>query len=80
MKKIMQGRVVSDKMEKTVAVELERVFVHPKYEKRLKRKKKFLAHNAIGAKQGDLVEIRETRPISARKRWKVVKILSHVTT
>ncbi len=80
MGKVLQGKVVSDKMEKTVAVEVEKVFIHPIYEKRLKRLKKFLADNSIGAKVGDLVEILETRPISARKKWRVVKILVHATT
>lgn len=80
MTKTLTGRIVSNKMEKTVAVEVERIYVHPIYEKRLKRKKKFLAHNTIGAILGDLVEIEETRPISARKRWRVKKILKHVGT
>ena len=78
MKKVLKGKVVSNNLEKTVAVEIERIYVVPVYEKRLKRKKKFLADNQIGAETGDLVEIGQSRPISKRKRWRVVKILSHV--
>lgn len=80
MKKVMTGKVVSEKMTKTVTVEVERVFVHPLYEKRLKRRKKFLAHNEVGAKIGDIIEVEQTRPMSARKRWRVTKILKDATT
>lgn len=80
MTKPFTGLVVSDKMEKTVAVQVVRVFVHPLYEKRLKKRKKFLVDNTIGAKLGDMVEICKTRPISKRKKWRVTKILSHATT
>lgn len=77
MKKLLQGKVVSDKMEKTVAVEVERVYLVPLYEKRIIKRKKFLADNLIGAKLDDLVEISPTRPISKRKKWRVTKILGH---
>lgn len=77
MSKILKGKVVSDKMQKTVAVEVERIFVHPIYEKRIKKRKKFLVHNTMGAKVDDLVEIEQTHPISKRKKWRVKKILSH---
>ena len=74
--KTMTGVVVSDKMEKTVAVKVTRFFAHPLYQKRIRRDKKYLAHNLIGAKMGDTVIIQETRPLSRRKRWKVIKILN----
>lgn len=70
------GRVLSDKMDKTVVVLVERIVKHPQYEKRLKRGKKFKAHNEGNkAKMGDLVRIVETRPLSKEKRWRVVEII-----
>ncbi|MER3443110.1 30S ribosomal protein S17 [Calidithermus terrae] len=73
-KKSLTGVVVSDKMEKTVAVLVERQFPHPIYGKVIKRSKKYLAHDEKGEyKLGDVVEIRESRPMSARKRFTVVK-------
>jgi small subunit ribosomal protein S17 len=66
--------VVSDKMQKTVAVLVERQFPHPLYGKVIKRSKKYLAHDEKGEyKLGDVVEIRESRPMSARKRFTVVR-------
>ncbi len=70
------GRVVSDKMDKTVVVLVERQFRHPLYEKRIKRSRKFYAHDERNeCKIGDIVRIRETRPISKLKRWVVVEKL-----
>jgi small subunit ribosomal protein S17 len=69
------GRVVSDKMEKTVVVLVERSKPHPLYKKVMRRSVKFMAHDEIGAKPGDQVRIIESRPMSARKRWRVVEIL-----
>jgi len=69
------GTVVSDKMTKTVVVMVERLIKHPKYRKYVRRRKKFMAHDELGAKIGDKVKIIETRPLSARKRWRVVEIL-----
>jgi small subunit ribosomal protein S17 len=69
------GTVVSDKMTKTVVVMVERLVKHPKYRKYVRRRKKFMAHDELGAKIGDKVKIIETRPLSARKRWRVVEIL-----
>jgi len=74
MAKTMQGVVVSDKMTGTVTVKVNRFFAHPIYGKRIWRSKKYLADNRIGAKLGDKVIIEETRPLSKRKRWRVVKI------
>ena len=75
-RKTRQGVVVSDKMDKTVVVKVERVTRHPLYGKRIKRSKKFHAHDAENScRQGDVVEIMETRPLSKTKRWRVVNII-----
>ncbi len=69
------GRVVSDKMEKTVVVSVERSKPHPIYRKVMRRSVKFMAHDELGARTGDVVRIIESRPLSARKRWRVVEIV-----
>ena len=69
------GVVSSDKMTKTVVVRVDRLVRHPVYRKYVKRRKKFMAHDELGAKIGDKVKIVETRPLSARKRWRVVEII-----
>lgn len=69
------GVVTSDKMTKTVVVRVDRLVKHPIYRKYVKRRKKFMAHDEQGAKIGDKVRIVETRPLSARKRWRVVEII-----
>ena len=70
------GRVVSDKMQKTVVVALERRVPHPVYGKMVKRTSKVKAHDEQNsAKTGDTVRIMETRPLSKDKRWRVVEIL-----
>ena len=69
------GVVFSDKMEKTVVVRVERTFKHQMYKKYMKKRKKFLAHDELGAAEGDKVRIVETRPLSARKRWRVAEII-----
>jgi len=70
------GRVVSDKMQKTVVVRIERRFAHPQYGKIVKRSTKVKAHDeANDAKTGDTVRIMETRPLSKDKRWRVVEIV-----
>ena len=69
------GIVSSDKMTKTVTVRVDRLVKHPVYRKYVKKRKKFMAHDETGAKIGDKVRIIETRPLSARKRWRVVEIL-----
>ncbi|MCC6328674.1 MAG: 30S ribosomal protein S17 [Acidobacteria bacterium] len=69
------GVVASDKMTKTVTVRVDRVVKHPTYRKYVRRRKKFMAHDELGAKVGDKVRIIETRPLSARKRWRVVEII-----
>lgn|SRR5690348_3963205 len=69
------GRVVSDKMEKTVVVVVERSKPHPLYKKVVRQTVKFMAHDEQGSKIGDTVRIIESRPMSKRKRWQVVDII-----
>jgi small subunit ribosomal protein S17 len=69
------GLVTSDKMTKTVVVRVERQVRHPKYKRYIRRRSKFMAHDEMGAHTGDIVRIIETRPMSARKRWRVVEIV-----
>jgi|SRR6476620_7079438 len=70
------GRVVSNKMQKTVVVVVERRKQHPIYKKVMKRTVRFMAHDEMGAQEGDTVVIIESRPISANKRWRVIEILA----
>jgi small subunit ribosomal protein S17 len=75
-RKVRRGRVVSDKMHKTIVVVVERTVEHPLYGKRMKRTTKFHAHDETNdCHEGDLVEIMETRPISKTKRWRVVRVV-----
>ncbi|BCP66861.1 30S ribosomal protein S17 [Thermus thermophilus] len=75
-KKVLTGVVVSDKMQKTVTVLVERQFPHPLYGKVIKRSKKYLAHDPEEKyKLGDVVEIIEYRPISKRKRFRVLRLV-----
>ncbi|HVF48426.1 MAG TPA: 30S ribosomal protein S17 [Pyrinomonadaceae bacterium] len=69
------GIVSSDKMTRTVTVRVDRLVKHPIYRKYVRKRKKFMAHDETGAKIGDKVRIVETRPLSARKRWRVVEII-----
>lgn len=69
------GIVASDKMQKTVVVRVDRVVLHRKYRRYVRRTSKFMAHDEVGSTVGDKVRIVETRPLSARKRWRVVEIL-----
>jgi small subunit ribosomal protein S17 len=76
IKRTLIGRVVSDKMDKTVTVLVERKVKHPMYGKVMVRSKKYHAHNdGNAAKAGDLVEIVETRPVSRTKTWAVTSVL-----
>lgn len=73
--KILTGKVVSDKMNKTRVVEIERVFSHPKYEKVLRRKTRVYAHDEKNqSRVNDLVRIMQTRPLSKLKRWRLVEV------
>ncbi len=69
------GTVSSDKMQKTVVVRVDRQVLHPKYRRYVRRTSKFMAHDDLGATTGDRVRIVETRPLSAKKRWRVVEIV-----
>ena len=72
-KETIRGRVVSDKMDKTVVVAVETASRHPLYKKAMRRVRKYMAHDESNACHvGDVVEIIETRPLSHRKRWCVV--------
>jgi small subunit ribosomal protein S17 len=75
-RKVREGRVVSDKMDKTVVVVVEDRLKHPLYGKVVRRTSKLKAHDSDNsAGVGDLVRLMETRPLSATKRWRVVEIL-----
>jgi len=75
-RKVREGLVVSDKMDKTVVVEVEDRVMHPKYGKVIRRTKRYKAHDAENAcGVGDRVVLMETRPLSATKRWRVSQIL-----
>jgi small subunit ribosomal protein S17 len=71
------GIVVSNKMEKTIVVKIENRYSHPMYSKTMVKTKKYLAHDELGeCNIGDQVLVQECRPLSKRKRWKLVKIIS----
>ncbi|WBV42900.1 30S ribosomal protein S17 [Pseudoroseomonas cervicalis] len=73
-KRVLTGRVVSDKMDKTVTVLVERRVMHPLYKKFIRRSKKYAAHDDANlCKEGDVVSIEECRPISKRKTWLVIE-------
>lgn len=75
-RKVYRGTVISDKMEKTIVVEVSTSKRHPLYGKRVKYSKSFKAHDELNvAKTGDTVEIMETRPLSATKRFRLIKII-----
>ena len=77
----LTGRVVSDKMERTVTVVIERWVTHPLYGKIVTRSKKYHAHDETNeCKTGDLVTIEECRPISRTKSWRVLKLLEKAKT
>ncbi len=72
-KKILQGKVISDKNNKTIVVEVKRKFIHPFYGKVISRSKKYHAHDEKNKfKKGDLVKIIESKPISKLKTWEVI--------
>jgi small subunit ribosomal protein S17 len=75
-RKTRVGVVVSDKMQKTVVVEVQTTGRHPLYKKIVRRNRRFMAHDAAGeARAGDKVLIAETRPLSKEKRWRVARVL-----
>lgn len=78
-RRILEGKVVSDKMDKTVTVLVERRFMHPMYKKYVRQSSKYAAHDENNLfKVGDVVQIQECRPISARKTWVVVSDIEDV--
>ena len=77
-RKVREGLVVSDKMNKTVVVAVESLVVHPIYGRRMRRTKRYKAHDEENrCRTGDRVRIEETRPLSKDKNWRVVAILGH---
>lgn len=80
-RKVQIGKVVSDKMEKTIVVAVETYKKHDLYHKRIKYTKKFKAHDENNeAKIGDTVKIMETRPLSKDKRWRLVEVVEKAVT
>ena len=80
-RKVYKGRVVSDKMDKTITVVIDTYKSAPIYGKRVKYSKKYYAHDENNeAKTGDTVQIMETRPLSAKKRFRLVKIVEKAAT
>ena len=75
-RKVRMGRVLSNKMEKTVVVSVDRRIKHPLYGRYIKRSTKLMAHDGDNTCQtGDLVRVVETRPLSKQKRWRVVEVV-----
>jgi len=73
----LTGRVVSNKMHKTIAVEVERLIKHPIYGKYIRRTTKLLAHDENGeSREGDRVTIKQCRPMSRRKSWRLVEVVT----
>ncbi len=76
LNKVMTGVVISDKMDKTVVVLVNRVIKHPVYKKYIRRRAKFMAHDEQNsARMGDTVEIIQSRPLSKFKRWRLTRIV-----
>ena len=74
--KVITGTVVSNKMDKTLVVQVERKFIHPTFKKVVKRTKKFKCHDEENqCSIGDLISMREVRPMSKTKRWNLLKVL-----
>ena len=77
LRKIREGVVVSDKMDKSVIVEVSRTVLHPTYQKYVRKRTRFMAHDEENAcKVGDRVRIIESRPLSRRKRWRIQEKLA----
>ncbi|MCD6518661.1 MAG: 30S ribosomal protein S17 [Anaerolineae bacterium] len=79
-RKVLSGRVVSDKMQKTVVVEVVTAKPHPLYNKVVRKTKKYMAHDEEEiCREGDWVRIEESRPLSRRKRWRVIEIIKRAS-
>lgn len=74
--KIFTGKVIHTKAEKTARVDVTRTVAHPVYEKRMKKTKIYLVHDELGSKEGDIVKFIACKPISKKKKWKIVEIVS----
>lgn len=75
-RKVMRGQVKSNKMQKTVVIEVSRKVRHPLYEKYISRRTKLYAHDENNeAKVGDIVEVMQTRPLSKLKRWRLIRVV-----
>lgn len=79
-RRVVRGQVTSDKMQKTVVVEVRRKVKHPVYEKYISRRTKLYVHDEKDeARTGDVVEVMQTRPLSAHKRWRLVRVVHRPT-
>jgi len=74
--KIFIGKVISTKTPKTAGVSVERVVIHPLYKKRFRRSTKFLVHDEIGVKVGDMVTFADCKPVSKMKKWKIIEVVT----
>ncbi|MGQ0657271.1 MAG: 30S ribosomal protein S17 [Chromatiales bacterium] len=80
-RRVVIGEVISTKMDKTIAVRVERIVAHPLYKKYVRRSSKYLAHDEAGeCKEGDVVAIEECRPISRRKSWRLAKVIERAAS
>ena len=76
-RRVMRGLVISNKMQKTIVVRVERLVMHPKYKKYMRHYSKFFAHDEQEtANEGDTVEIVATRPLSKKKNWRLLEIVA----
>lgn len=73
--KQLQGQIISTKMQKSAVVKVDRKYAHPLYQKTIKKSKKYLVDNQIKAKEGDWVLMQECRPLSKKKRFKIMKVI-----
>lgn len=73
-RKILEGKVVSDKMQQTVVIEVETKRSHPLYKKIMKTSKRYKAHSDQELKMGQIVKIEQCRPLSKQKQWKVIEV------
>lgn len=81
MKRIKAGHVVSDRMEKTIVVQVQRLVKHPVYKRTVKRRSKFYVHDEKQqAQTGDKVRIVESKPLSKTKRWRLLEVLEKAET
>ena len=79
-RRVLEGRVTSDRMDKTIMVEVQRLRRHPRYERVVRRRKRFMAHDEENTcRVGDTVRIEESRPLSRRKRWRLIEVLTRAS-